>query len=237
MQQGPASWLDTNLTNPEMVSFFPNAGQGQKITARFKSKVFSFGHILVADNKLTLFQISEPLRSTSSATPTKPAPFGTDINGNPLSDPIPDTMVDPATGLVVSPPATGTPALLDKWTITKPEVRSGLSVKLTASGEAQAAGGLTFTVHLDNASQISLNGSQARLHLSKGLNFAGAPGDKITVQGNDAVVTVGRLAAGTTQDVTIPLTVSGGGDGELGGIAELTSSTARPVSSNFLSLQ
>ena len=24
--QGPASWLDTNLTNPEMINFFPNAG-------------------------------------------------------------------------------------------------------------------------------------------------------------------------------------------------------------------
>jgi len=124
--QGPASWLDTNLTNNEMASFLPNSGQGQKITARFKSKVFSFGHVVVADNKLTLFQVSEPLQSTSSATPSSPAPFGTDINGHPLNDPIPDTMVDPATGLVVSPPATGTPALLDKWTVTKPELQKEL---------------------------------------------------------------------------------------------------------------
>src|SRR5262249_21220499 len=41
--QGPASWLDTNLTNPEMISFTPNAGAGTKITTKFKSKIFSFG--------------------------------------------------------------------------------------------------------------------------------------------------------------------------------------------------
>jgi hypothetical protein len=57
--QGPASWLDTNLTNPEMINFLPNAGQGTKITAKFKAKVFSFGHVLVNHNKLTLYQISE----------------------------------------------------------------------------------------------------------------------------------------------------------------------------------
>ncbi|MBV8805939.1 MAG: metallophosphoesterase family protein, partial [Sinobacteraceae bacterium] len=56
--QGPASWLDTNLTNPEMINFFPNAGAGTKITARLKSKVFSFGDVLVDGNKLTLYQIS-----------------------------------------------------------------------------------------------------------------------------------------------------------------------------------
>jgi hypothetical protein len=235
--QGPASWLDTNLTNPEMATFLPNAGQGPKITARFKSKVFSFGHVVVADNKLTLFQISEPLQTTSSATPTNPAPYGTDISGHPLNDPIPDTMVDPATGLVVSQPSIGPSVLLDKWTITKPEVRSGLSVRLTASGKSQAGGGVTFTVHLDNASQISLNGSQVRLHLSKGMQLSGTPGDNMTVQGNDVVITVGRLAANSSQDVSVPVTVSARGDGEPGTVAELTSSTARPVLSNFLSLQ
>ena len=28
--QGPASWLDTNLTNPEMINFIPNAGAGHE---------------------------------------------------------------------------------------------------------------------------------------------------------------------------------------------------------------
>ena len=162
--QGPASWLDTNLTNDEMASFLPNAGQGQKISARFKSKVFSFGHVAVADNKLTLFQISEPLQSTSSGTPANPAPFGTDISGHPLNDPIPDTIVDPATGVVVSPPATGTPALLDKWTVIKPELRSTVSVKLTASGKAFVGSKVTYTVQLNNESQTNLSGTQVRLH-------------------------------------------------------------------------
>jgi hypothetical protein len=118
--QGPASWLDTNLTNPEMVNFLPNAGQGQKITAKLKAKVFSFGDVLVDHNQLTLFQISEPLQATSSATSADPAPYGTDVNGQPLNDPIPDTDVDPSTGQVVFNPATGTSVLLDKWTVIKP---------------------------------------------------------------------------------------------------------------------
>jgi hypothetical protein len=144
-------------------------------------------------------------------------------------------MVDPATGLVVSPPATGPSALLDKWTITKPQVGSGVSVKLAASGKVQAGSGITLTVHLDNASTLPLNGAQVRLHLSNGLKFAGTSGDNITIQGNEVVVTVGRLDAGASQDVTVPVTVSGGGDA--GGFAELTSSTARPVFSNSVSLE
>jgi hypothetical protein len=69
-------------------------------------------------------------------------------------------MVDPATGLVVSPPATGTPDLLDKWTVTKPEVRSKISVKLTASSNTSGGGEITCTVQLNNDSQIDLNGTQ-----------------------------------------------------------------------------
>jgi hypothetical protein len=51
---------------------------------------------LVDHNQLTLYQISEPLQSTSSATSADPAPYGTDINGQQLNDPIPDTQLDPA---------------------------------------------------------------------------------------------------------------------------------------------
>ncbi|HMF78096.1 MAG TPA: hypothetical protein VK604_20735, partial [Bryobacteraceae bacterium] len=39
--QGPADWLDTNLTNREMVTNFANAGTGPKIMSKFKSKIFS----------------------------------------------------------------------------------------------------------------------------------------------------------------------------------------------------
>jgi hypothetical protein len=105
--QGPADWLDTNLTNAEMSQFYANAGAGPKITTKFKSKVFSFGHVLVNNNTFTLWQISEPLQPKSSATSAKPAPYGTDIHGKPLNDPIPDTLLNATTGALISAPATG----------------------------------------------------------------------------------------------------------------------------------
>src|SRR5215472_13162847 len=97
-----------------MSPVLPGAGTGPKITTRLKSKVFSFGDVVVRGNQLTLYQITEPLQPTSSATAANPAPFGTDVNGAPLNDPIPDALVDPSAGNVVSSPATGQSALLDK---------------------------------------------------------------------------------------------------------------------------
>jgi len=76
--------------------------------------LISIGDVLVDHSELTLYQISEPLQSTSSATAAEPAPYGTDVNGQPLNDPIPDTQVDPANGQVISAPANGVSALLDK---------------------------------------------------------------------------------------------------------------------------
>jgi len=232
--QGPASWLDTNLTNPEMINFLPNAGQGEKITAKLKSKVFSFGDVQVDRNKLTLFQISEPLQTTSSATSADPAPFGTDINGQPLNDPIPDTEVDPTTGLLVSAPATGTSALLDKWTVTKPEVAHSVSATLSASSRVQPGGALTYTVLLKNNSSYSLNGTQVRLLLPDDVTFAGTPSDTTTLQGNEVVVTVGRLATGAEQTVTVSTTVSPEGHDHhsLVAFAVVSSSTALPVFTN-----
>jgi uncharacterized repeat protein (TIGR01451 family) len=230
--QGPPSWLDTNLTNPEMINFFPNAGQGTKITAKFKSKVFSFGHVLVNHNKLTLYQISEPLQSTSSATSADPAPYGTDINGKALNDPIPDTEIDPATGQLISPPATGTSALLDKWTITKPEIIDTLLATLVVPEKVHAGGALTYTIQLKNSSQHSLNGTQVRLALPAGVTFAGTKGTTTTLQGNEVVLTVGRLAAGSEQTVTIAASVSAASRGPITGSATVTSSTAQPFFTN-----
>jgi len=48
--QGIWSLLDTSLTDDTMKAFAPNAGAGTKITAKFKSKVFSFAHVIVDDN-------------------------------------------------------------------------------------------------------------------------------------------------------------------------------------------
>jgi uncharacterized repeat protein (TIGR01451 family) len=230
--QGPASWLDTNLTNPEMINFFPNAGQGPKITARFKSKVFSFGHVVVEGDRLTLFQISEPLRASSSATPGDPAPFGTDINGHPLNDPIPDTEVDPSTGQVVSTPATGTPALLDKWTVTKPGIATLISATLSAPKKVHAGEEVSFSVHIRNNSGLSLNGTQVRLLLPDGVSFAGTVSDSMTVQGNEVVVTIGRFATSADTTVSIPAMVSSDTRGPINASAVVASSTALPVLTN-----
>jgi uncharacterized repeat protein (TIGR01451 family) len=232
--QGPASWLDTNLTNPEMINFLPNAGAGEKITAKFKAKVFSFGDVLVDHNRLTLLQITEPLQSTSSATSADPAPYGTDINGNPLNDPIPDTQIDPSTGLVVSSPATGPSALLDKWTVTKPDISSSISATLSAPGHIHSGGALTYTVLLKNNSQYSLNGTQVRLVLPSNVTFTGTTGDTTTVQGNEVVVTVGRLAAGTEETVSIDTMVSSEGhrNASVAAVAEVSSSTALSLLTN-----
>src|SRR5262249_60843074 len=45
--KGIGSFLDTSLTDDAMKAFAPNAGAGTKITAKFKSKVFSFAHVMV----------------------------------------------------------------------------------------------------------------------------------------------------------------------------------------------
>jgi uncharacterized repeat protein (TIGR01451 family) len=233
--QGPASWLDTNLTNPEMINFVPNAGTGTtKITTKFKSKVFSFGQVVVDFNKLTLVQISEPLQPTSSATSADPAPFGTDINGQPLNDPIPDTEVDPSTGLVVSSAATGTPALLDKWTVSKPDLSSSVSAKLSAPDKALPGQTLTYSITLKNKSSYSLNGTQVRLELPLGVIFAGTTSDTLTVQGDDVVLTVGRLAAGGEQTFEIAAQVSPYVDrhARLSATARVHSSTALSIESN-----
>jgi uncharacterized repeat protein (TIGR01451 family) len=173
---GSNSWLDTKLTNTAMTSFFPTAGSGTKITARFKAKVFSFADIVVNDNELTLYQISEPLSNTSSATQSNPFPFGTDINGKRLNDPIPDTVFDPATLTVISPPATGPSALLDKITINKPDLRDGLEADLSAPHDVSAGDQFAYTLAISNNSGIGLNGTQAVFALPDGVQFVQATG-------------------------------------------------------------
>lgn len=232
--QGPGSWLDVNLTNPEMASFVGStAGQGTKITAKLKAKVFSFGDVTVDNNKITLYQISEPLQSKSSATSADPAPYGTDVNGDPLNDPIPDTEVDPATGQVTSAPATGTSALLDKWTITKPEIGQYAVAELSAPNKVKVGQSFNYTVTLKNRSQYSLNGTQVRFRIPQSTTFAGTSSNTTTVNGDEVIITVGRLAAGAEQTVEIPVTVSTGHSYlPLWAAADVTSSTALPVRTN-----
>lgn len=232
--QGPDSWLDTNLSNHEMINFVPNAGAGPKITTKFKSKVFSFGDVLVNGNTLTLYQISEPLSNSSSATTGEPAPYGTDINGTPLKDPIADTVLDGTTGALISPAATGTSALLDQWTITKPDVSSSVTVQLSAPPSATAGGAVVYTILLKNGGSTALNGTQVRLTLPSTLSLAGLPSDPVTLQGSDAVFTVGRLAPGSQEVIQIKtrVTVNAAAGTLISASASLTSGTAQPVAAN-----
>jgi len=228
---GPASWLDTHLTSVSMSPVFPAGGSGPKITTRFKAKLFSFADILVKDNKLTLYQISEPLLPTSSATPSNPAPFGTDLNGNPVNDPIPDTLVDPTTGNVVSPPADGPSALLDRFVVTKPNLEDQLRVHLHAPGSVPPGAQFTYRLLVDNGSSYSLNGTQAVFELSSGVTLVDSPDGSAVQIGNSIVVTMGRLAAGVSTDIHLNVAVVPGADAGdiLAATAVVRSSTALPV--------
>jgi uncharacterized repeat protein (TIGR01451 family) len=233
---GPASWLDDHLTGAEMAPFMNGAGQGQKITAHFKSHVFSFADVVVKHNQLTMYQISEPLQATSSATASNPAPYGTDINGTPLNDPIPDTLIDPATGEVVTEPAQGTPALLDQFTITKPELAHQLQVQLQAPRKATPGATVSYSLNVSNHSEHALNGTQAVFTLPEGSRFAGTLSNTVTQHGRNVVVTLGRLAPEETRNVSVSVTLPkvGQHDGALQATAEIRSATAMPVMTNHV---
>lgn len=148
-----------------------------------------------------------------------------------MNDPIPDTELDPTTGQVVSVPATGTPVLLDKWSITKPDLHGSLSATLSAPERVSSGSSLTYTIHLSNHSHNALNGTQVRLSLASNVSLTHAP-DGTTVLGNEAVVTIGRLAEGVSQD--IQLTVTAAGRGEVDSVVTITSATALPLSTNHV---
>jgi hypothetical protein len=212
-----------------MKVFMPGAGAATKITTRFKSKVFSFAHITVDDNVLTLYQISEPLGSTSSATPSSPAPFGTDYQGHPLNDPLPNTVFDPVSRKVISPAGEGTPALLDKLTVTKPDISDEASVDLSAPRHAEPGDAIDYTFRFRNGSQYALNGAQAVLRLDEGVVFDSASDGSATVHGRDVVVSLGRLAAGSTLTFHIHAHILPSAPRHLEAVGVLRSGTALPV--------
>jgi hypothetical protein len=227
--KGVPSFLDTSLSDDAMKAFLPNAGSGPKITTRFKSKVFSFAHIVVEENELTLYQITEPLGATSSATPQQPAPFGTDYRGRPLNDPIPDTVFDPVTRTVVSPPATGTPALLDKVSVMKPDISDRVTVKLKAPEHVSPGDSIAVSFSFKNDSPYALNGTQVVITLPDGVSFDFTSVGTATVQGREVVVSLGRTASKQHVEVEIRGRVSQSVDGNLSIEGLLRSSTALPV--------
>lgn len=212
--QGPGAWLDTHLTVAEGKPFDTNAGNGPKITVVFKGKVFSFGQVVVEGNKLTHYQISEPLKSTSSATTIEPFPFGKDFAGHPINDPMADTLVDPATGAVVGTNPEGTPDLLDKWSIEKPDLSDSVSVRLAP----QALGNSMQSVVITNTSPYGLNGAQLVLKVG---HYSGPVDDTHSVVPGGVVISLGRVAPGATTTIELP------GEGAVQGV--LRSATALPV--------
>jgi hypothetical protein len=225
---GPNSWLDTNLTNTAMAGFIPGAGGGPKITVLFKSKLFSFGHVVVDGNALTLYQVSEPLSNSFSGN------FGTDLHGNKVNDPLPDTLIDPATGSPTTTAGSGTSVLLDKFMVTKPDLGRALSLHLEAPRKARRGDILAYLARAKNESSVALNGAQVVLELPEGTDFVSAAGGAAAKVGRKVVVTLGRLVAHGEADVTINVQILPGSeeDASLEARAMLRSGTALPVESN-----
>jgi uncharacterized repeat protein (TIGR01451 family) len=133
---------------------------------------------------------------------------------------------------------------LDAWSITKPELGHAVIAKLSAPETIWSGQRISYTVWVRNDSDYALNGTQVRLHLPRGATFVGTTSDTMTLQGEDVVVTIGRLAVGATDSVSIPVKVDSGhaddkhgdngrkGHGLLQVRAELSSATAQPVDTN-----
>jgi uncharacterized repeat protein (TIGR01451 family) len=229
---GPASWLDTNLTSAQMSPYQPGAGTGPKITAKFKAKVFGFGDVVVNYNTLSLYQISEPLLPSSSATATNPFPFGADLNGKPLNDPIPDTLIDPSTGKVVSAPADGVPAMLDTFTITRPDISGSLFTSVVAPLAVVSGGAIVYNIAVENDSNYPLNAVQVEVALPRGLEFDGTLDSNTTLHNrSNVVMTIGRLVQGENHTIELRTRASEGQPkGTTLSITPVVrSSTAQPV--------
>jgi uncharacterized repeat protein (TIGR01451 family) len=151
----------------------------------------------------------------------------------PVNDPIPDTVFDPGPPpKVVSSSGTGTPALLDKVTVTKPDISDDASIKLNAPHAAVPGGLVAFTFIFKNHSAYALNGTQAVVTLPDGVSFDSVTEGTATVQGRDVVVTLGRTLAGKTIELQIKgrLSDSLAVGTVLTGHGTLRSSTALPLS-------
>jgi len=235
---GKAGWMDNKLTTIQMTPFLPNAGSGPKITAHFKSKVFSFGDVIIKDNQLTHYQISEPLQNRSSATTRNPFPYGRDFQGKRLNDPIPETLIDPQKGVVITKEQKGSPVLLDKFTITQPDIKNSLVAQLVAPKIVKAGKNFNYEVSITNNSPYPLNGTQVVVTLPKKVNFVGKLSPSITQhqQNNQQsiVFTLGRLEIGKQRQIHLQVKLSPNirPGNKLSTTAIVRSSTALPVKVN-----
>ena len=104
--------------------------------------------------------------------------------------------------------------------------------KLVAPAKSQAGQTLTYTVTIANYSEYNLNGTQVHFTLPSSVSFAGTAGETATLNGNEVVLTVGRLAAGSEQSVQIPVLVAPDARGLLLAEAQVSSATALTIRTN-----
>lgn len=111
---------------------------------------------------------------------------------------------------------------------------SSVDAKLVTPDKVHAGQNFTYTVTISNKSQYALNGTQVRLELPRAVGFAGTLGDTVTLQEDEVVVTVGRVAVGGEQTVEIPVQVSANARRKehLFTSGEISSSTALPIMTN-----
>jgi len=142
-------------------------------------------------------------------------------------------VLDTTTGALISSAQDSPSALLDTFTVTKPQVN--LTVDLSAPASVVQGGELNYIFNVSNLSPYPLNGVQAVFTLPAGVDYIGDLDDSTTLQASNAVVvTIGRLAAGESRTITIPIVV--GEDlpagAQLPGSALVRSGTAQPVTAN-----
>lgn len=144
------------------------------------------------------------------------------------------TLVDPTTGAVISPAAQGTPALLDKFTIAKPELFGQLRAHLSAAGTTAPGGEVDYRISITNQSSYALNGVQVELTLPEKIGLIDPLGTNLSQHGHTVVKTIGRLEAGTGEEVVIRCQAASSAfsSAKLTSFAEIRSSTALPVLTN-----
>jgi uncharacterized repeat protein (TIGR01451 family) len=146
-----------------------------------------------------------------------------------LNDPLPNTVFDPVSRTVVSSAGEGTPALLDKLTVTKPDISSDASVELSGPQHAEPGDAIDYSFTFRNGSRYALNGAQAVLTLDEGVVFDSSSVGSATVHGREVVVSLGRLAAGSTTTLHMQAHILQSAPPHLEAVGVLRSGTAMPV--------
>src|SRR5262249_40086051 len=132
---------------------------------------------------------------------------------------------------VVSKPATGPSALLDKVTVTKPDISSKASLELDGPDKARRGDILSYDFIFKNGSAYPLNGTQAIITLPDGVSFDSTNSGTAAVYGNEVVFSLGRVLPGANIQLKINAKLfdwpSNGK--KLTTVATLRSSTALPL--------